>query len=70
MREWPHFPENQLPLPGLDTIPVRQEEDKTDPSVQTRRSPIVRASAQVPCRVCGEPKTVGLPCPCWGEKGR
>jgi DNA modification methylase len=62
MMAWPHFPEDQLSLfdiSAFDTKPER--EDVTRGGRVTERSATI--DRRRPCRMCGELKTDGLPCP-------
>lgn len=69
-RDWPEFPEDQAMLPGFEQIPEQPVADKTDPAAQTKRKPSLIEREDVTCRVCGEVKTLGLPCPWCAEKGK
>jgi len=64
VKDWPHFPEDQLPLFEMPD-PIKQ--DKTDQPTETRRSPTVQIATNI-CPRCGNERTKGLPCPhCAGD---
>ena len=59
---WPQFPQDQLMLPDLGSDPPRRDEDDAAPKRPSATSS--RPQFYRPCRVCGQPKLIGLPCPC------
>jgi hypothetical protein len=68
-RDWPHFPEDQLPLFDLpQPDQPREREDLTKGGRVTEREQI--ADRRIPCRICGSLKTAGLPCPECVERDR
>ncbi len=61
---WPHFPEDQLELPGMPAR-TQEREDQTRGGRVTEKDVIDRRTL---CPRCGELRTAGLPCPhCAGE---
>jgi hypothetical protein len=61
-RDWPHFPEDQLSLFDISAFEDTPErEDLSKGGRVTERSATV--DRRRPCRICGELKTDGLPCP-------
>jgi hypothetical protein len=60
---WPHWPEDQLPL--FETEEPVQDARNSDQRItrggRLKDTPI--NTGRIACRVCGEHKTPGLPCP-------